>query len=173
MFLLFVVPAGVILICLNGVYHHYFSAKVIRNHVYGPSLKSYILKNTGWTVSAFESIGWEAYEKLLTELSCCQRVNWIKPAHDWQYMGHQKMHHKHESSSWSSPLNCEAQETAMYFCQCPSDLVLSRKRTSPVHSKWSPSHHQNMSISGECHYWSHWHLLWRCHKWSLCPCIPF
>ena len=61
------VPVGVIWIRLNGVYHHHFPAKAIRNHVHGPSLKSYILKNTGWTVSAFESIEWGAYEKVLTD----------------------------------------------------------------------------------------------------------
>ena len=81
------------------------------------------------TESDFESIEWEAYEKVLTELPFVQQVNWIKFAHDWQYMGHPKIHHKHESSSWTCPLHGGAQETAMHFWICTSDIALSRKKT--------------------------------------------
>jgi hypothetical protein len=119
--------AGDLWIGVNGVYHHHFPAKAIRQHVHGPSLQAYIMTKTGWTEEEFGSIEWETYAIVLKELSDVQQVNWIKLAHDWQNTGHQKMKLKQDEASWSCPLHCGAHETPMHFCQCTADIAIARK----------------------------------------------
>lgn len=96
----------------------------LRQHLQGEKLQQYIMGKTGWSLSQFETVNWDAMERYMKSVAPGKRTNVIKEQHRWHHTCKRDAMFK-ESSDFQSkhtstlcPFGCGESDYRWHFLRC-------------------------------------------------------